>query len=161
MWALPVYVLSLTTFPLLFLGMFFKEKERGMMLWITSVSVSRPVEKKFLLVCLCYAAQGCNMAFCPSNMNVYHPDKAKLPRTLGFSFGDSRFGIMSWEEVLLSCFSCFFGNAIFCSLFCPVISPNTKTLWSADSDQMEFFVHSGVWSSIKSVPSLTIYLSLL
>lgn len=44
---------------------------------------------------------------------------------------------MSWEEVLLSCFSCFFGNAIFCSLFCPVISPSTKILWSTDNDQME------------------------
>lgn len=44
---------------------------------------------------------------------------------------------MSWEEVLLSCFSCFFGNVIFCSLFCPVISQSTKILWSADNDQME------------------------
>lgn len=159
-WALPVYVLTLTSFPLLCIGMFFKEKERRVMLWITSLSVSRPVEEKFLLVCLCYAAQGCNTAFCPPNMNVYHPDKAKLPRTLRF-FGDSRLGTMSWEEVLLSCFSCFFGNAIFCSLFCPVIFPSTKTLWSADSDQMEFSVRSGVWSKIKSFTSWTIYLFLL
>lgn len=83
-WALPVYVVSLTRLPLLFIGKFFKEKERRMMLWIAFLSVSRPVEEKFLLACLCYAAQGCNMAFCPSNMNIYHPDKAKLPRTLGF-----------------------------------------------------------------------------
>jgi len=37
--------------------------------------------------------------------------------------------------VFLCCF--FFGNAIFCRLFCPVISPSTRILWSTDNDQME------------------------
>lgn len=57
--------------------------------------------------------------------------------SLNSDFGDSKLGIVSWEEALMSCFSCFIGNAIFCSLFCPVISPSTKILWSADNDQME------------------------
>lgn len=51
-------------------------------------------------------------------------------------FGDSRLGVVSREEVL-SCFSCFFGSAVFCCLFSPVISPSTKNIASADNDQME------------------------
>lgn len=69
-------------------------------------------------------------------MNVFIiQTNQNFPELLFFS--DNGLGIVSWEEVLLSCFSCFFGNSIFCSLFCPVISPGTEILWSADNDQME------------------------